>query len=51
MTEFNDLIAMNNLIELPLRGRSFTWYRKDGSCMSKLDRIFVNEEWMNKWPN
>lgn len=51
MSEFNDFIALSNLIELPLRGRFFTWYRKDGSCMCKLDRILVSEEWMNNWLN
>lgn len=47
---FNDFISNANLVELPLWGRSYTWYRKDGSCKSKLDRFLVNEEWLNRWP-
>lgn len=51
ISKFNEFIELNNLIELPLGGRVFTWYRKDGTCKSKLDRFLVNEEWVNKWPN
>ncbi|KAL8538926.1 hypothetical protein ACS0TY_000790 [Phlomoides rotata] len=40
-----------NLFELPLICRFYTWYRKDGSCKSKLDRMLVNDEWLNRWPN
>lgn len=48
---FNEFIAQNNLFEIPIRGRFFTWYRKDGSCKSKLDRMLVNDEWLNSRPN
>ncbi|KAL8542624.1 hypothetical protein ACS0TY_003487 [Phlomoides rotata] len=34
-----------------MESRFYTWYRKDGSCKSKLDRMLVNEEWLNRWPN
>lgn len=48
---FNDFIANSNLLDLRLSGRSFTWYRPDGSCKSWLDRMLVNEEWIGKWPH
>lgn len=48
---FNDFINLANLFEIPLSGRFFTWYRKDGTCKSKLDRLLVNDDWLNKWPN
>lgn len=48
---FDEFISQSNLFEIPLIGRFFTWFRKDGSCKSKLDRMLVNEEWLNKWPN
>lgn len=48
---FNNFIEGNNLIEVRISGRSFTLYRPDGSCKSKLDRMFVNAEWISKWPN
>ncbi|KAL8506366.1 hypothetical protein ACS0TY_017299 [Phlomoides rotata] len=48
---FEEFITQSNLHELKLVGRSFTWYRPDGSCKSKIDHIFVNYEWSRKWPN
>ncbi|KAL8494600.1 hypothetical protein ACS0TY_025437 [Phlomoides rotata] len=35
---------------MQLVGRRYTWYRPDGTCKSKLDRLFVNDNWLNKWP-
>ncbi|XP_057791311.1 uncharacterized protein LOC131008451 [Salvia miltiorrhiza] len=35
------------LEEIRLQARSFTWYQ--GQCKSKLDRFFVNEEWLSIW--
>lgn len=40
-----------NLMEIQLVGRSFTWYRPDGTCKSKLDRMSVNHTWSQVWPN
>ncbi|GAU29337.1 hypothetical protein TSUD_227080 [Trifolium subterraneum] len=34
-SSFNLFIDGSNLIDLPLFGRKFTWYRDDGSCMSR----------------
>ncbi|KAL8554576.1 hypothetical protein ACS0TY_002679 [Phlomoides rotata] len=34
-----------------LTGRSFTWYRPDGSCKIRIDRILVNKKWLEKWSN
>lgn len=51
MAAFDDFIRQANLFDCPLTGRKFTWYKKDGSCKSKLDRILVNEEWLIKWPS
>lgn len=50
ISAFCDFIAEANLFELPLRDKAFTWFKKDGSCKSKLDRIFVCEDWINRWP-
>jgi len=48
---FNQFIDGHLLIDLPLRGRSFTWYRGDGRSMSRLDRFLLSEEWCLTWPN
>lgn len=48
---FNLFIEENGLIDLPLNGRSFTWYKGDGSSMSRIDRYLLSEEWCFSWPN
>jgi exonuclease III len=48
---FNRFIEDNFLIDLPLCGRKFTWYRGDGLSMSRLDRFLLSEEWCLSWPN
>ncbi|GAU10132.1 hypothetical protein TSUD_420020, partial [Trifolium subterraneum] len=44
-------IEDNNLVDLPLGGRKFTWYKGDGLSMSHLDRFLLSEEWCLAWPN
>lgn len=39
------------MIDLPLHGRKFTWYRPNGRCKSRLDRFLVNTEWLSNWPH
>jgi exonuclease III len=48
---FSRFIDDNSLIDLPLCGRKFTWYRGDGLSMSRLDRFLLSEEWRLSWPN
>ena len=28
-----------------------TWFRPNGSCKSKLDRVLVSDAWLSKWPD
>ncbi|GAU50699.1 hypothetical protein TSUD_367350 [Trifolium subterraneum] len=42
---FSRFIDDNNLIDLPLCGRKFTWFKGDGLVMSRLDRFLLSEEW------
>lgn len=44
---FYGFIMDTGLIDLPLHGRSFSWYRPDGSCKSRLDRFLVNNCWLS----
>ncbi|KAL8478510.1 hypothetical protein ACS0TY_030414 [Phlomoides rotata] len=46
---FDYFVTQSTLIELPLVGRSFMWYRADGSCKSKLERMLFNDSWLEKW--
>ncbi|GAU32086.1 hypothetical protein TSUD_53540 [Trifolium subterraneum] len=42
---FNQFIEDNDLIDLPLCGCSFTWYRGDGLSMSRIDSFLLSEDW------
>jgi len=48
---FNKFIPDSFLIDLPICGRLFTWYRGDGVSMSRLDRFLLSEKWCAVWPN
>ncbi|GAU22768.1 hypothetical protein TSUD_129800 [Trifolium subterraneum] len=37
------------LIDLPLLGRRFTWFKPKGSAASHLDRFLVSDGWWEKW--
>jgi hypothetical protein len=41
---FNRFIEDNHLVDLPLHGRKFTWFKGDGHAMSHLDRFLLLEE-------
>jgi len=47
---FNNFIQDNLLVELPLVGKKFTWYKENGSAKSRIDRVLVSEEWIQRWP-
>ncbi|KHN44495.1 Mediator of RNA polymerase II transcription subunit 13 like [Glycine soja] len=32
-------------------GRKFTWFRPNGSAMSRLDRFLLSDEWFLQWPD
>lgn len=49
ITEFKCFIIDLNLNDPPLLGRKFTWYRADGSAMSRLGRFLLSEEWIQLW--
>ncbi|XP_019450694.1 PREDICTED: uncharacterized protein LOC109352963 [Lupinus angustifolius] len=48
---FNSWIIDMEVVDLPLIGRSFTWYKASGSCMSRLDRILVSAHCPFKFNN
>ncbi|XP_071686103.1 uncharacterized protein [Rutidosis leptorrhynchoides] len=46
---FNEFIAKNNLIEIPIIGRKFTLISDDGAKFAKLDRFLVSDNFINLW--
>ncbi|KAL0289215.1 UNVERIFIED_CONTAM: hypothetical protein Sradi_7078800 [Sesamum radiatum] len=52
--EFQDCIRDTGLISLPVQGEWFTWHncsRDARSLWKRLDRILVNDRWLERWPN
>ena len=47
---FNNFIDTNALLDLPIVGKIFTWFKANGSAKSRLDRVLVLEEWLDEWP-
>lgn len=47
--EFRNWVNELELVDPPLLGKKFTWYRADGSAMSRLDMFLFSEEWVMEW--
>ncbi|GLT28935.1 hypothetical protein SLA2020_038370 [Shorea laevis] len=47
--DLNDFIESAELNDLPLTRRKFTWYKSDGSAMSRLDRFLLSDDLLNFW--
>jgi len=41
---FNDYIEISELVDIPLVGRKFTWYKPNGMVKSRIDRVLVSKE-------
>ena len=50
-SEFNSWISDMALEEVRSVGRTFTWYRPNGTVMSRLDRFLLSDEWLSQWPD
>jgi len=48
---FNAFITDSLLVDLPICGRLFTWYRGDDYSMSRLDRFLLSYNWCSAWRN
>ncbi|KAL0305368.1 UNVERIFIED_CONTAM: hypothetical protein Scaly_2987400 [Sesamum calycinum] len=54
MTEFRNCIMTTGLIHLPFTGCPYSWHNcSEGSrsLWKRLDRMLVNEAWLDKWPD
>ncbi|GJT78358.1 cytochrome P450 [Tanacetum coccineum] len=48
---FNDFISSSGLLDIPMGGMGFTRINTLGSKLSKIDRILVSNQFLDKWPN
>ncbi|GKV13309.1 hypothetical protein SLEP1_g24337 [Rubroshorea leprosula] len=44
MKDFDGFIQSAGLIDINMANRRFTWYKSDGTAMSRLDRVLMNAE-------
>ena len=52
MFAFSDFIESNSLVDLPLKGASFTWFRDFGlPFRSRIDRALVSLDWEEHFEN
>lgn len=52
MFAFSDFIKNNSLVDLPLEGTSFTWFRDSGlPSISRIDRALVSLDWEKHFEN
>ena len=52
MFAFSDFIENNSLVDLPLKGAFFTWFRDSGlPSMSRIDRALVSLNWKEHFEN
>jgi len=46
---FNNFIEESCLVDILLVGRKFTWYKPNGTVKSRIYRVLVSLEWLEKW--
>jgi hypothetical protein len=52
MLLFSDIIHHLDLVEIPLKGRSFTWSNMQANCLlEKIDWVFTSSNWTVAFPN
>ena len=52
MFAFSNFIKANYLVDLPLEGASFTWFRDLRiECMSRINRTLVSVDWVDHFGN
>jgi len=43
---FKKFIEKFELVDIPLVGRKFTWYKPNGLVKSRIDKVLVSKEWL-----
>ena len=47
---FNEFIQSNLLLELPIVGKKFTWFKSNGTTKIRINIVLVIEKWLHCWP-
>ncbi|XP_058785271.1 uncharacterized protein LOC131660131 [Vicia villosa] len=47
--DFSEFISLSNLVDIPSKGKKFTWFGGDGKARSRIDRFLVADNIVNKW--
>ncbi|CAI8603270.1 unnamed protein product [Vicia faba] len=47
MKSFADFIEKSRLVDIPCRGKKFSWYSGDGKSMSRIDRFLMSDSIVN----
>ncbi|XP_058768560.1 uncharacterized protein LOC131642301 [Vicia villosa] len=47
--EFEEFIDLSNLIDIPCKGKKYSWFSGDGRVCSRLDRFLVAENVVSRW--
>ncbi|XP_058769380.1 uncharacterized protein LOC131643223 [Vicia villosa] len=49
MHDFATFIEDSLLVDIPCKGKKFTWYSGDGKSMSRIDRFLVSDKVVDDW--
>ncbi|XP_058776769.1 uncharacterized protein LOC131651118 [Vicia villosa] len=47
--EFNEFIEESGLVDVPCRGKKFSWFSGDGKSKSRIDRFLVSDSIVSSW--
>lgn len=51
IAEFKNIIDEMELVDIPLSGRTYTWYRPNGQAQSRIGRFLLSRGWLQTWSN
>ena len=46
---FNNFIESVELLDVPLIGGRYTWYKDNGTIKSRIYRILISSKWLKYW--
>jgi len=49
MRKFDDFIKSSDLVDILMTGRKYTWYKPNGLIKSRINRILMSKEWLDRW--